>query len=389
MFIIFISFFSLKVRNISVFGIEISYTDVLLVLIFIFLFPLFFKKMPSTSSANWSIKFLYFILIYAFITTLWASYPVSYWYVFYQLMLAFLTVSIPYLMSKITNDKHINYHTLISDFSTVLAFIFFVYILNIQPNIRLNGNLGGAAIISVIMIPVLAVHFHNILHKRRIILSSICFFISLMGIFFTESRAGLAMLLLYVLVTLFRKPNLKRILVMSALAIIFVVVFIQKISTERYNEAFTDIARSTMLESAIAWGTSSTASFMFGNGYGSIWIWHAFEKGALPWWHYPFQTSEHGILMFHAHSIFNQLFAELGLVGLILFALFIITLFKETFISWRNKNELKTNILVSIICTLPTLHTDLMFFRNWEVSIIWLFYLFTALKYPAKPIIES
>lgn len=383
-FIILIATLPFKLRFISVLGKQISYADILLVLITVILFPLFFKKQPFTKSAYKSVKYLYFILIYAFISTIWVSYDISYWYIFYQLALTFIVVSIPYLISKITNDKHIDYHKLISNFSIVLSIILFSYILRQDENERLNGYLGGAAILCVVMIPVLSVHFHNLLNKKRIISSFIGFFVTLISLFLTESRVGLVMLVLFLVVTVFRKPSLKRWSLTIGLSLIFIFTISQNISTERYSAVFVDNERRTLLETAWAWGTHSTPALIFGNGYGSIWQWAAFEQGSLPMFNFPWHPTEHGYILFHAHSIFNQLFAELGLIGTILFVFFVYIIIRETWISWRNKNELKTNILIAIICTLPTFITDLLLFRNWEVSIIWLFYVFTALNYPAS-----
>lgn len=380
-----VSYFTLTSSYLTVFGRQLSYADVLLVLAFLVLSPLFFKRTESTLSADRSVKLLYFIVIYAFFTTLWASHTAGYWFTFYQIALTFLTISIPYLVSKITNDKHIDYHKLISNFATLLSFIFLVYYFRMEDiGGRLSGSLGGAAIISVIIIPSLAVHFHNVLHRKRFLLSLVCLFISLHAVFYTQSRAGLVMLVLFIVITFLRKPSPKRIIAMVLLSVVFFLVFAEDISTERYEDVFEDEARNTALDSAINWWLYSPVSFIFGNGYGSLWQWAAYQSDELFGWYEQWTSTVHGPIMYHSHSVFNQLIGELGIIGLIPFLIFLYVLIKETWISWRNKNDLKTNILIALICTLPTFHTDLMIFRNWEVSLVWLFFLFTALRYIPK-----
>lgn len=378
-FIFLIAFLALTASHITIFSKQLSHADILLLVTFFTLLPLAFKNTLSADSSDTAAKALYFILLFAFASTFWGEHQFGYWYTFYQLMLTFLTISIPLLVSKVTNDKFINYHKLISNFSTMLSLAFLLYIFRMEPDGRLAGSLGSAAIISVIMVPVLAVHFHNILHRKRMLVSVICFFVTLLSLFYTQSRAGLLMLVLFIAVTLLRKPTIGRILVIGILATVF--FFTQNISVDRYDDIFEDSGRTTMFNSAVEWWMDSPVSFLVGNGYGSIWPWAAHQDNAISWWTEQWIWSEHGMIMYHAHSVFNQMVGELGIVGLIAFLVFLYCLFRETFRSWIAKNELKTNILVALICTLPTFFTDLMIFRNWEVSIVWLFFFFTALKY--------
>lgn len=391
-FILLISLFPLKNISIGFFGNLITYSDVLLVLILIVLLPLFFKKTRSTPSANQTVKLFYFIVFYALLSTLWTPFNgISYWYVFYQIFLAFLTISIPFLFSKITNDKHINYHGLVSNFATVLSFVFFMYLFFMQnsPNQRLSGYIGSAAIITVIMVPTLAVHLYNILHKKRLFLSMVCFLSSLLALILTQSRGGLVMLLLYLGITLLRKPSLKRILVMVILIGLFLIGFSDNISTERYTNMFQDNARSIAFDTTVAWWLDSPVSFIFGNGYGSLWQWAAYQNNAIPGWSDQWMFTEKGPILYHSHSLINQLIGELGIIGLLPFLIIIYILFKETWNSWKNKNEIKLNIFIALICTLPTFHLDLMIFRNWGVSIVWLFFFFTALRYTPINAIEK
>src|SRR5699024_6365363 len=380
-FIVLMAFWPFKYKFYPILGMNISAADILLVMIFLFLIPMYFKKLPTTPSSKTSIKILYFIFVCSFLSMTWATQKVDSRYIVYQLVLMFLTVSIPYLISKIANDKHIDYHKLISNFATLLTAILLIYMVrNLGQDERLDGYLGGAAIISVIIIPALAVHLHNVLNRKRILISFICLFISTVSIFYTESRAGLVMLLLFLFITILRKPTILRLFAIVFISLVFIVSFGDKVSTDRYT-SFEDTARDTITETSMLWWKDSTASLFFGTGYGNVWQWAEYQKNKLPGEDQKWFPTEKGPTMVHSHSVFGQSLAELGLVGLIPFLILVFILFKETFKSWIRKYELKTNILIGLICTLPTFYTDLMIFRNWEVSIIWLFFYFSALTY--------
>lgn len=361
-----------------------AHSDVILVFLFLILSPLLLKK-PAVDSVKITISMFSFLLFYALISMVWVlNYDGGIEYVIYQLALAWVTILIPYLVSKITINKYINYPKVISNFSALLSVVFLFYIFTTEIGERLDGLLGGAAIIHVIMIPVLAVHWHNLMQRKRIIMSFICLFITMTSIFLTSSRAGLLSLILFILITLFRKLSIRRFIIITLISFVFVWVILQFAPTERYTMGFKDSFRSIGIASGISWATHSVVTLIFGNGFGSIWEWAAFDNYALPLWTFPLMSTEYGYVMFHAHSVFIQLFAELGLIGTIPIFVILFTLIKEWWRSNKSKNELRTNILGALICTIPSLHTDLFFFRNWEVSIIWLFFLFSAFYYPLK-----
>lgn len=383
LFVLTYSIVPLANTKFEVIGMYLSLADIALFTVFLLLVPLYFKKTESTSAADVTIKLLYFIIAYALLSTIWTSYDGSYRYIFYQVSLTFLTISIPHLVSKITNDKHINYHKLISNISLLLTFVFLFYILISQATyFRLNGPLASAAIIGVVIIPPLAVHLHNIMSRTRVLVSAIGFVICLLSVFLTQSRVAIVMLALFLLASLLRKPTIKRVGVTALLMILILIFFSQDLSLDRFQEkGFDDQARSIMHDSSISWWTHSTSTVFFGNGYGDIWQWAAYQQGEVSQYDGSWKHTEHGPVMYHAHSILNQLLAELGLIGMIAFAFIIVILIWEGYKSWRDKTELKTNIIIALICTLPTFFTDLMIFRNWGVSIVWLFYLLTVLRY--------
>lgn len=381
-FILLISLISLRSRYTTLF--DLSYSDILVLGVFVILFPLIFMKHMRSQSAKQVYALFTFILCYAFATTLWVTFKVDYWYILYQLLLTGLTVTIPYLTSTIANDKHINSNQLLTNFSIVLTLVFLYYITQQIPGERLDGYLGGAALIHAIMIPVIAVFLNNIMHKQRVLISLIGTFITMSALFLSESRAGLLALILFALLTILRRISVKRIMAVLLPLILFIPIILSFASTDRYSRGFEDPARTENLKTGMRFATQSIGTFLFGNGYGSIWNWYAYQMGILTSWAFPVELTKFGYIMVHPHSVFVGLFAELGVIGTLPFLAILVVIIREFWRSNKAKNELRTNILGAIICTFPTLHTDIFFFRNWEISIVWLFFVFTALCLPLE-----
>ncbi len=366
-------------------GLYLTLADLVLLITALLFMPLLFKKVDMDKSSKLTFRLLIFIIIYSFISTFWSFYTGQYRYIFYQLVLALVTILIPYSMSKITNDKYVDYRKLLSNFSFLITLVLVFYAYQNGIDQRLSGPMGTAAILSVVIIPVMGVHLQNLLDGYRKVLSATGFFISVFGVFLTQSRSGLIVMFLFIAITLLRKPTIKRVFIMSISTILFMLLFFQNVSLDRMeNMGFEDSARKIMFDTSLAWWHKTTGTFFFGNGYGSIWQWAKIQKEIIEYGYSPWTLTEQGYIMYHAHSIFNQLASETGLIGLIPFILVVFILFRETIKSWFIKNDLKTTILISLICTLPIFITDLLIFRNWNVSIIWLFFFFSALAYKTE-----
>src|SRR5699024_9039068 len=219
---------------------------------------------------------------------------------------------------------------------------------------RLTGALGTAAILSVIIIPTISVHLYNLMFRKRVLVSFLGFFISLISLFLTQSRAGILMLVIFFVINILRKPTITRIILVFSLGAVFTVFLGDNISTDRYEKGFEDANRKVMLESSVTGWTASSKNFVFGSGYGSIWQWAEFQNQYRYWDYNPWKLTEYGYVMYHPHSIFNQLVVETGVIGLIPFLLFLCILIRETIRSLQEENELKLTLLIALISTIPT-----------------------------------
>src|SRR5699024_1716270 len=121
-----------------------------------------------------------------------------------------------------------------------------------------------------------AVHFYNILQRKRLVISIIAFFFTVYALFLTQSRAALIIFVLYIAITLLRKLTPLRILTLIILGALTIYIFQDQLGSERYTRLTDDGAREIMLETSIRWGTHDATALIFGNGYGSLWQWDAF-----------------------------------------------------------------------------------------------------------------
>ena len=387
-FVLLIAVTPMSNRFVQFAGYNLSYSDLLMVFLLLLTIPLLWKTNIQNKQVKRSYKLLLFILAYACFSTLWADYDVHGRYIFYQVALAFLTVTIPYLVSKITKDKHIDYHKMITNFSVVLSVILVIYMFQMDGK-RLDGLIGGAAIIHMAIVPCFAVFLYNLAKGKKVITSIVFLVVTFLAVMFTASRAALITLILLVIVFTLQKLTIKKLLSIIVIAIAGIFMVVGYWQDSRYAEmGFGDDSRSINTQTSIQLSLNSPATFFFGNGYGDIWSWYSIQQGIKPgnWVDPNLLATEKGYVMFHAHSTFNNLIAELGLVGTIPFILFLLILLKEFVSSLKRKDELVSVILGALICTIPTMHTDLFLFRNWEVSLIWFFFFFTALTYSNKSI---
>lgn len=387
LFLIAISFFAVDGKELLITNMD--YADLALIIMMILSSYLIFKYKVKDEAANSAAFYIYFIIFYSFISVLWASNIYSYTHLFYQILLAFLTISIPYNISKIKYDINIDYRKWMSNVAAILSIAFLIYLFWTEEGNRLAGPIGTSAILSVVILPVFSIHLYNLFDRYRLISSSLFLIISTISIFATQSRAGLIILVLFLTIIILSKPSLKKVASLISMIFVFIYFYLDKIDTRRYENLLSDKSRSTAFDSAINWWLDSPISFIFGNGYGSLWQWSLFDSNKHPYWNKQWTSTENGNIMYHAHSVISQVIAELGLVGLIAFILFIVIIFRETIKSWKAKEGVKTYILISLLCTLPIFHADLMVFRNWEVSLIWFFFLFSALRHSNKHFVKA
>ncbi|HDR7876508.1 O-antigen ligase family protein [Bacillus mobilis] len=373
----------IKYHVLDIYGMQITLSDFSLFLILFISLPLVFYKGKRAVSKKVFILFN-ILFIWAAITLINFSKGIDLWYIIYPLFLTWLYITVPFIISKITNGSFGDWHKIITNFSNILTVVYCFYLINyfqelsFNPVARLDGSFGGAAVIHFSMIPVLAVHFTNLQIRKRKLIPFFGILITMSSIIATGSRSALLSLGLLCAYFLFRNFSIKKFLISLIAISLSAWIILQFISTDRYG-SFEDKARAMNMKTSLDMANHSVSSIFFGNGYGSVWPWYAYEHGAA-FWNTADQlvSTPYGYVLPNPHSVFLEVYTELGLIGTSIFALIIFIILKQ-FLKSRKEDPLKANILAAIICTIPCMFLDLYIFKNFEVSMFWSFFLFGAL----------
>jgi hypothetical protein len=327
------------------------------------------------------------ILVIALVSIVFSDDTYDERYKYYSLFITWCTVSLAFLYSKTALFKTINPRKAINMVSILLTGVFVIYtfwwlfIFDAEPKERLTGILGVSSVLHVPMVLVLAVHLSNIATKTNRLTSIIGAFVTITTILLTNSRAGLLSMGLLFLFFLTQRISIKKITIASVLICTCLFIIMNISTTDRY-QSFDDPFREENMRTALSILTSSAKNFMFGSGYGSVWP-YDFENYTSSFDVMRMIYTPFGGLLHHAHSVFLEILVELGLIGLLIFILILLIVVHECFKSKKYNNLQRMYILFGVLCVVfPAFFVDLYLFRNWEISLIWWFYLFFGLSYP-------
>lgn len=353
--------------------------------------PRLIYKHHNTPSRRKILVYFTILILWAFVSLLWSDTPsVGIHSLFYVLAISWFAMASSYVVSYLFVDNGIKWEGIITRIAFFLTAVFVVYTfmyvfgsVSSYGGVRLRGPLGGAAVIHVIMLPVLAVHIANI--KRRsnpVTLSWIAALLTIGEIFLTGSRAGVATMLIMVILLFIKRGTIKTyvILILSASIIFFSLNMLMDF--ERFTN-FEDSKRQLTHQTSLQIATQSTSNFLFGQGYSALWPWYLYTESMrgssnvenMVYTHY-------GFILYHPHSVFLQLLVELGAVSFIPFLIILANIIKKL----RNiKDTMRKFILMAILCTLPSFLADLYLFNNWQVSMVWWLFVFAGVAAPKSP----
>jgi MFS family permease len=242
------------------------------------------------------------LIIWSFVSTFWSQnvglYPYS--DIVLPLIMAFVTMFIPYMFTKLIHDKSGKQTNFLTLFNFLMAVIFIVYLYKYNFTVhydsmgRFMGLMGGASVIHFVMVPVIAVFMTNFSEKRFRFLSLVGILIMLYCLFLTGSRGALITIMLYVAFQVLKniKSIKKIILTLISISVVAFMV-INYMPTDRYENINKDPLRTMNNETTMKLLLDTPETFLFGNGFGSIWPYYSLEK-------------EPGFLEKHKNGTVNQ-----------------------------------------------------------------------------------
>lgn len=241
---------------------------------------------------------------------------------------------------------------------------------------RLWSQMGGSAVFPVVLLLAGAIALASFLNAYRPRLSLWMMVSHLVLLLATGSRGGLLMLGVLVVLLVIRlgrqhtgagerlRSLPPSVFVLGGLAVLVAVVGSPILG--RLDER--SAGRLMTWRVGLGAWDDSWVHILFGVGSGTIWPWFAYESG---WQPHPWRsrvTGPFGYTLYHSHSLYLGVIAELGIVGLALLAAVIWPIAAR----WLKGGSSANVVVTSAVCAcLVGFNFDLFLFKNFAVSLIW------------------
>lgn len=255
---------------------------------------------------------------------------------------------------------------------------------------RLWTQMGGSAVYPAVLVLAMGVALASFLNHFRPRLSMWMVVAHLVLLLLTGSRGGLLMLGVFALLLVVRLGrqhtgagqrlrNLPlRVYVLGGLAVL-VAVFTSPI-LGRLDER--SAGRLMTWRVGMGAWNDSIVHMVLGVGSGTIWPWFAYESG---WQPHPWRsrvTGPFGYTLYHSHSLYLEVLAELGILGALLLAGIVWPIAAR----WFKGGSTANVVVVSAVCAcLVGFAFDLFLFKNFAISLLWWTVAFGALLSGADP----
>ncbi|MGA4670820.1 O-antigen ligase family protein [Propionibacteriaceae bacterium Y1923] len=241
---------------------------------------------------------------------------------------------------------------------------------------RLWSQIGGSAVFPAVLLLAGAIALASFLNQYRPKLSLWMVVAHLVLLFLTGSRGGLLMLGVLVVLLVVRlgrqhtgagerlRSLPPSVFVLGGLAVL--VALVSSPILGRLDER--SAGRLMTWRVGIGAWDDSWVHILFGVGSGTIWPWFAYESG---WQPHPWRsrvTGPFGYTLYHSHSLYLEVIAELGIIGLALLMAVVWPIVARWLRGGSNANV----VVTSAVCAcLVGFNFDLFLFKNFAVSLVW------------------
>lgn len=241
---------------------------------------------------------------------------------------------------------------------------------------RVANPFGGAAVLHISLLLGASIALAAARARIRTRISILVALIDLVCLVFGYTRGGLvclglfgAMLSYSVISRRIRQRNLPVSII--ALALVMVAVFalgVWNVLAARGSDFTSDGRIETWILAFKVWG-SDASNMIIGTGYGAMWPWHAVERGDFP------QSAFLGLLdlaygpsLGHAHNLYVNILAELGIVGALLFAVVIAV---AIWSAVKATNRMHQTLAMGLVATFVGFAFDTFLIKNFPIALTW------------------
>lgn len=260
--------------------------------------------------------------------------------------------------------------------SVLVAFVGWPFQSAYRGYIRLATGQGGAAIIHVMFLLIVALGLASYLRGSRKWLSLAVVVAGMGAVLATQSRGALinvaAWVALLLLGRLITNPNdLKRVWPLGAGLALAAVALPLIPGMDRLFSLY-DPKRATNLDTALELWSSGPLSVIFGTGSGQVWPWSGYESGLypMPGGDYAgYRPTEAGNVLLTPHSTPLTFLVEFGLPGVVAAAAMGLGLLAMW---WKSRVYLPRLVLASAtLACLVAFLVDTYLLRNFGISLWW------------------
>jgi O-antigen ligase len=381
--------------EVNFYDVTVFSEDISIILAFLLLVPIL-SFYARDIYANMTLLLFTIIIIWGIISIEYQLMGEIAWkYNFYSLIITFFSMAVGYSMALSSTNKEL----FLTRLSGLLTLIFVLYAvesllglgfrstlasyvndaLGIQ---RLKGPLGGAAVIGTIMVPVIAVHFSNVLKRDYKIYHFTMMLMTVICVILTGSRASFIGLFIFIILLLIRIGSMRSVFLFLMGSIIIVGIMQSFMSFDRYT-SIEDTTREQTFQTSISMVLESPKTLILGQGSGEIWPWYYSESQLRAEDSSKIldnlKLTRYGIVLYHPHSLFIGVLIELGLIALLLLLIILLLPIWKFWQKTDNRLNMKSLLIMGILATYPLLAVDYYLFKNWQISLIWWVFYFSTL----------
>lgn len=255
---------------------------------------------------------------------------------------------------------------------------------------RVANPFGGAAVLHISLLLAAAIALAAARARLRTRLSIVIAIVHLASIAFGYTRGGLVclgifglMLSVAVIRRRLRERNLPFGIIALGLGMLGIFALgVWNVLATRGADVTSDGRVETWMLAYDVW-SSSPSTLLFGTGYGTMWPWHAIERGDFP------QSAFLGLLdlaygpsLGHAHNLYVALVTELGLLGAAMFAVVVLVL---VLCLVGSTNRVQSTLAMGLVATLVGFAFDTFLLKNFPIAFVWWGCLFALVLFVRTP----